>query len=167
MLCLIVLTFVHFQISHGFHFDFFSGAVTVGTPIVLSWHRDTSNTGQIGFRMVPLQDPSDSATITTTDTTQLNGTVTLTLLDPGFYFVAAIGPNSTTMTTSQTFKAASGSGESSTMSSLSQIETTSVFATSSIESAQSTSPGSTNDSSTTSVQRIRIRSVGITLLLVQ
>ncbi|KAK0467418.1 hypothetical protein IW261DRAFT_1519956, partial [Armillaria novae-zelandiae] len=49
MLLRIVLSCLRFSISHGLSFDYFPGNVTVGIPIVLSWHRQRNDSNQIQF----------------------------------------------------------------------------------------------------------------------
>ncbi|KAK0464150.1 hypothetical protein IW261DRAFT_132064 [Armillaria novae-zelandiae] len=102
MLCLIVITFLHFQISHGFHFGTFTGAITAGIPILtLSWHRDVNDTNQIYFKIVPLQGPFTDKerplTISTTDTTQTDGSLNVTSSGLELFVVEAITLNSTNL----------------------------------------------------------------------
>ncbi|KAK0465748.1 hypothetical protein IW261DRAFT_1598517 [Armillaria novae-zelandiae] len=106
MLDLILLLFLHFPSPLGFRFDNFTGTVTMWTPIILSWHRDESDTAQINFTttyaVTPQIQTIDWPSVST-DTNQPDGTLNATFTRPGPWIVRAIGPNSSIMATSQTF----------------------------------------------------------------
>ncbi len=78
--------------SHGFRFDNFTGAVTVGIPIVVSWHRDVNDTGQIDFEVSPYpklqghQSDVFLGSVSTSNVTQPNGTLALNFLILGCVF---------------------------------------------------------------------------------
>ncbi|KAK0465739.1 hypothetical protein IW261DRAFT_1152097 [Armillaria novae-zelandiae] len=107
MLGLILLLFLHFPSPRGFRFDNFTGTVTMWTPITLSWHRDESDTAQINFTItyaVTSQIQTiNTPFVSTTDTNQPDGTLNATFTRSGPLVVRAIGPNSSTNATSQTF----------------------------------------------------------------
>ncbi|KAK0421924.1 hypothetical protein EV421DRAFT_2026177 [Armillaria borealis] len=162
MLRFIVLSCLHFIVSHGFRFDNYPGPVTTGVPITLSWHRDVNDTGEIRFATI--QGKSEEF-VASTQTTQSDGTLDVDFPIPGLFSVRAFDPNSNIIATSQTFDVASGSSESSTVSSSSvtvpsasvnpstaSVTETRQLHSSSMESAQSTALASPTHFSTQSVQ---------------
>ncbi|PBK82607.1 hypothetical protein ARMGADRAFT_731024 [Armillaria gallica] len=160
MLRLIVLLFfLHFPFSQGFRFDNFTGTVTIWTPIMLSWHRDANDTAQINFTLTYTVSSQFTAglPVSTTDTTQPDGTLNVTFPIPGSFVIEATGPNSSIIASSQTFEVAFGGSEGSWGSWL--VPSASVNPSgsktgqppsSSTESPTSTAPVSTNHSSTKS-----------------
>ncbi|KAK0430084.1 hypothetical protein EV421DRAFT_1860468 [Armillaria borealis] len=90
MLRLIVLSCLHFPISYGFHFENFTGTVTAGVPITLSWHRDANDTGQILFVLRSVLHSLQGRHLPlAADTTQPNGTFNVTFPASGEYIVEA------------------------------------------------------------------------------
>ncbi|KAK0191796.1 hypothetical protein F5146DRAFT_613818 [Armillaria mellea] len=93
MLLCMVLSCLSFPISRGLSFDPFSGNVTVGIPITLSWHRETNDSNQIEFVLgsLPGEVSLDGLhLLNATNTTQLNGTLKVTFPGSGEYTVEAI-----------------------------------------------------------------------------
>ncbi|KAK0430908.1 hypothetical protein EV421DRAFT_1930276 [Armillaria borealis] len=103
MLLLIVLFGLQFFISCGFRFDDFSGTVTVGIPITVSWHRDVNDTaGPLGFGLTIIDIdhnfPGPPFSLKQTDTTQPDGTFNVTFPAPGKYMITATDYASTSKT---------------------------------------------------------------------
>ncbi|KAK0219576.1 hypothetical protein EDD85DRAFT_797226 [Armillaria nabsnona] len=100
---------------YGFRFDNFTGTVTIWTPIMLSWHRDANDTTQINFMMTPTVPSQFTGVppISTTDTTQPDGTLNVTFPIPGSFVIEATGVNLSIIASSQTFEAAFGGSEGS------------------------------------------------------
>ncbi|KAK0492622.1 hypothetical protein EDD18DRAFT_449093 [Armillaria luteobubalina] len=121
MLRLILLSFLHFPFSLGFRFDNFTGTVPMWMPITLSWNRDASDTAQITFKITCITASQIQSTVgpfvSTTDTTQPDGTLNATFTRQGPCVITANAPNSSTIATSQIFVVApaSISGSSSSL----------------------------------------------------
>ncbi|KAK0209693.1 hypothetical protein IW262DRAFT_1486440 [Armillaria fumosa] len=133
---LIVFFCLQFSISHGFRFDDFSGTVTVGIPITLSWHRDVnSDTGRINFRLHVIKAQGNFQGPLLPD-----GTLNVTFPAPGEYIID-VQNQTANLGTSQTFDVAIGNEGSSTVpSSSNTVPTASALSTSTPFVSQSTEP---------------------------
>ncbi|PBK82585.1 hypothetical protein ARMGADRAFT_1038491 [Armillaria gallica] len=130
-------------VSQGFHFDKFSGTVTVGIPITISWHRDVYDTRFVqNYIILGLVRPFP----TSTDTTQPDGMVNVTFPITGSFVVAALDIYAHIIATTQTFNVAPDVSLpipiESVISSTFSVTETGQPPSDSMESAQSTAPAS-------------------------
>ncbi len=79
-------SFLQVSYSHGFHFDNFTGTVTAGVPITLSWHRNVNDPNQMDFALENATGPFvflDAHSFSLTNLTQLSGTLDVTFPESG------------------------------------------------------------------------------------
>ncbi|PBK82613.1 hypothetical protein ARMGADRAFT_1140819 [Armillaria gallica] len=79
-------------ILHGFHFENFSGTVTAGIPITLSWHRNVNGPNHMDFALENATGPFvflDAYSFSLTNLTQLSGTLDVTFPESGEYVIEA------------------------------------------------------------------------------